>query len=89
MGNNIIGLIGNTIAYKEELIIPLYKAKVMPHLEYCVQAWRPYRKNDIDTLARIQRKATKIIPELRNLSYEEHLKERSLTNLETRRLRGD
>ena len=37
----------------------------------------------------IQRRATKIIPELRDLSYEERLKECALTTLETRRLRGD
>ena len=30
-----------------------------------------------------------MIPELRDLSYEEHLKECGLTNLETNRLRGD
>ena len=35
----------------------------------------------------IQRRATKMIPELRDLSYEEHLKECGLTTLETRRLR--
>ena len=40
-------------------------------------------------LERIQRRATKIIPELRDLSYEEHIKECGLTTLETRRLRGD
>ena len=54
-----------------------------------MQAWRPYRKKDIDMLERIQRRATKIIPELKDLSYEEHLKECGLTTLETRRLRGD
>ena len=30
-----------------------------------------------------------MIPELRDLSYEEHLKECGLITLETRRLRGD
>ena len=48
-GNQILGLIMRTIMYKEKhLIVPLYKAIVRPHLEYCIQAWRPYRKKDID-----------------------------------------
>ena len=51
--------------------------------------WIPYRKKDIDTLERTQRRATKIIPELRDFSYEERLKECGLTTLETRRLKGD
>ena len=89
-GNQILGLIRRNITYKgKKLIIPLYKAIVRPHLEYCIQAWRPYRKKDIDTLERIQRRAIKMIPELRDLSYEERLKECGLTTLETRRLRGD
>ena len=89
-GNQILGLIRRTIMYKEkQLIVPLYKAIVRPHLEYCRQAWRPYRKKDIDKLERIQQRATKIIPELRYLSYESRLLQCGLTTLETRRLRGD
>ena len=76
--------------YKEkQLIVPLYKAIVRPYLEYCIQAWRPYRKKDIDKLERIQRRATKMIQELRNLSYESRLLQCGLTTLETRRLRRD
>ena len=82
-GNQILGLIRRNITYKEK-IIPLYKAIVRPHLGYCIQAWRPYCKKDINMLERIQRRATKLIPELRDLSYEELLKECGLTTLETR-----
>ena len=37
----------------------------------------------------MQRRATNSILELRDLSYEERLKECGLTTLQTRRLRGD
>ena len=69
--------------------LPLNKTIVRPHLEYWIQSWRPYRKKDIDMLERVQRRATKMIPKLRNISYEMRLKECGLTTLETRRLRGD
>ena len=74
-GNQILGLIRRNITYKgKKLIIPLYKAIVIPHLEYCIQVWRPYHKKDIYTLERIQRRATKMISELKDRSYEERLK---------------
>ena len=88
-GNQIIGLIWRTIMYKEkQLIVPLYKAIVRPHLEYCIQAWKPYRKKT-EKLERTQRRATKIIPELRDLIYESRLLQYGLTTPETRRLRGN
>ena len=89
-GNQVIGMIRRNISYKDKsLIVPLYKATVRPHLEYCIQAWSPYLRKDIDMLEKIQRRATKLIPGLRDLRYEERLKECGLTTLETRRLRGD
>ena len=88
--NQILGLIRRNITYMEKtLIIPLYKAIVRPHLEYCIQAWRPYHKKDNDTLERVQRRATKLITELKHLCYERRMLECRLTTLETTRLRGD
>ena len=40
--NQILGLIRRNIAYRDKrLIIPLYISLVRPHLEFCIQAWRP------------------------------------------------
>ena len=73
-GNQVLGMIRRNITYKEKsLIVPLYKAIVRPHLEYCIQAWSPYLMKDIDMLEKIQRRATKLIPGPRDLSYEERL----------------
>ena len=48
-GNQVIGMIRRNITYKDKsLIVPLYL--VRPHLEYCIQAWSPYLRKDIDML---------------------------------------
>ena len=47
-GNQILGMIRRNITHQEKsLIVPLYKAILRPHLEYCIQAWSPYLMKDI------------------------------------------
>ena len=58
-------------------------------MEYCIQAWRPYHKKNIYKLERVQRRAIKLIPELKHLCYERRLLDCRLTTLETRSLRED
>jgi len=65
------------------------KSLVTPHLDYYVQAWRPYLIKDIHVLKKIQRRATRFIDECRGMSYEDRLRRVSLSTLETRRLRAD
>ena len=57
-GNQMLRLNRITVIYKDkQIIVPQYKAIVRLNLEYCIYAWRPYRKKDIDNLESILRRA--------------------------------
>jgi len=43
----------------------LYKHLVRSHLEYCNSVWAPYEKSYIDKLEKVQKRATKMIPEFK------------------------
>ena len=66
----------------------VYPSLVCIHMEFAVQAWSPQLKKDIAILEKVQRRATKLVPEIRDLSYSQRLKELGLTTLEERRKRG-
>ena len=74
-GNQILGLIKRTIiCTKKEVVIRLYKSLVRPHLEYCIQAWRPHLVKDIMLLEKVQRRATKMIEECKGSHTKKDLK---------------
>ena len=51
--------------------------------------WFPYTKKDIELIENVQRRATKQVPSLKQLSYTDRLKKLKMPTLKYRRLRGD
>ena len=66
----------------------VYPVMVRPLLEYCVQVWSPYKQKHIDLIEGVQRRAVRMGPGMKNLSYEQRLVKLGLTKLVKRRFRG-
>ena len=64
------GLIKRTIENKsKEVMLLLYKSLVRPqspHVDYCSSAWSPHYVKDKIQVEKVQRRFTKMIPEMRN-----------------------
>ena len=85
--NRVLGFIARNFNNKStELMPPLYKSLLRPNVEYALQFWPPHLRRDIDKMERVQRRATKMIPEIRNHSHLERLKDLKLISLVQRRL---
>ena len=88
--NSTFAAIRRSFKYlKVDTILPLYKSMVRSHLVYANSVWAPYKKGIIDQIESVQKRATKQIPALRNLSYKERLQKLKLPTLAYRRIRGD
>ena len=67
----------------------LYKSMIRSHLEYAQTVWSPHKVKLIEALEKVQKRATKILPGLRHLSYSQRLQKLHLPTLVYRRARGD
>ena len=61
---------------------------VRSHFDYAVSVWDLYKIKHISDIEDVQRRATKLIPEMKNLSYPERLRKLKLPILSYRRIRG-
>ena len=72
-----------------ELLWPAFQYYVLPILMYCSPAWSPRLRSDIQVIERVQRRYTKIIPGLRELSYSEQLRVLHALPLQDKRICAD
>ena len=88
--NNILGAIRRSFSYLDKtILLRLFTSLVRPQIEYANSVWNPHLRKHIDSIENIQRRATKMVPELKELPYTERLKSLKLPTLAYRRLRGD
>ena len=88
--NKVLGLIRRSFKFlNEENTKLLYVSLIRPILEYGNVVWSPKLMKHVHDLERTQRRVTKLIPNLKDKSYEERLKALKLPTLAYRRLRGD
>ena len=88
--NSVLGTLRRTFMYwTKETTKTLSTTFVRTHLKLAASIWNPYRKKDEQILESVQRRATKLAPELMNLDYSARLKALGLTTLKARRERGD
>ena len=88
--NRTLGLMKRTFVSRDNTVIKrLYTTMVRPILEYGNAPRTHQFAGDIDKLERVQRRATKMCRDIRDLSYEMRLKKLDLPSLYYRRQRGD
>ncbi len=71
----------------EEVIKKIITSFIRPTLEYAAVVWNPHLKKHVEKLEKVQRAATRWVPSLRDLSYEERLKKLQMPTLAERRER--
>ena len=88
--NKVMGMLRRTFSHiDKEIFCQLYKSLVRPHLEYASVVWNPPTVQLRTKLEQVQRRATKMVPRLRDLTYERRLQELNLPTLAYRRRRAD
>ena len=87
--NQMLGIIKRTFSFMDkQTFLKLYKALVRSHLEYGNVIWSPLFKRQSIQIESIQRRATKLVPECRDMSYDKRLRYLKLYSLKGRRDRG-
>ena len=88
--NKLLGLIKRSFkSLDKDSFLTLYKSLVCSIIDYGGSVYFPTTKKNIQLIENIQRRATKLLPELKDLTYSERLEGLNLPTLHYRRKRYD
>lgn len=88
--NRLMGLIRRSYTYLDIFCFKmLFVALVRPHLEFGNVAWSPGQQGEKTLIESVLRRASKNVPCLKELTYEQRLKKLNMPSMEYRRTRGD
>ena len=73
----------------KKLFLQLFKTLIRSIIDYGIVVWYPSTRKNIQLIENIQKRATKIVPELKDLPYEQRLSMLNLPTLLYRRQRFD
>jgi len=76
----MLGLIKRNFIYVTTFM-KLYKSLVRSHLAYANCIWSPYRRHLVKDLENVEMKSSRLIPDMKNLKYEERLRYLKLPTL--------
>lgn len=86
----LTGMVKRTFAcMNKSMFLTIYKSLIRSIIDYGITVWYPSSKKNIQLIENIQRRATRIVPELKRVSYQERLKSLNLPTLLYRRQRYD
>ena len=88
--NKLLGYLRHSFKHlNKQSLSMLYKSIIRPHLEFASCIWAPKHQYNIQRLEKVQQRATRMVPELRNFTYEQRLCILKLETLSYRRMRSD
>lgn len=88
--NAMMGVIRRTFQFLDSRsFVVLYKAMVRSFFDYASPVWQPYSKGLIEKMESVQRRATKLVPGMKDLTYPQRLRKIGIPTLRYRMLRAD
>ena len=88
--NQLVGIVKRSFTHLDkDTFVKIYKAIIRPHIEYANVIWHPRFKKQMKCIESVQRRATKLVPGLKDLPYIQRLQQLDLPSVKYRQVRAD